>query len=55
MNTSPKAMGTALAPRVLNESRKMLFCITRSFTPSKSSALATGFLLLVRLRKPFSQ
>ena len=31
-----------------------LFCMTRAFTLSKSSTLFTGFLLLVRLQKPFS-
>ena len=55
VNTSPKAIGTALVPKVLKVSKKMLFCITRTFTPSKSSSLVTGRLLLVRLRKPFSQ
>ena len=55
VKTSPKFIGTALVPSVLKVSRKMLFCITRTFTPSKSSALVTGRLLLVRLRNPFSQ
>ncbi len=42
VNTSPKAIGTALAPMFLKVSRKMLFCITRTFTPSKSSHFVTG-------------
>ncbi|MCY1555702.1 hypothetical protein D9M68_923830 [compost metagenome] len=32
-----------------------MFCITRSLMPSMSSSLVTARLLLVRLRKPFSQ
>ena len=40
---------------VFVRSRNMLFCITRNLMPSNSSAFVTGRLLLVRLRKPFSQ
>ncbi len=54
-NSSEKAIGTALVPRVLKLSRKTLFCITRSLMPDRSSILLIGRLLLVRLRKPFSQ
>ena len=55
LNNSENAMGTAFAPRVLKLFRYTLFCITRSLMPSKSSTLLIARLLLVRLRKPFSQ
>jgi hypothetical protein len=55
VNSSENGNGTALAPRVLKLSMKTLFCITRSLMPSMSSSLVTARLLLVRLRKPFSQ
>ncbi|MNV62633.1 hypothetical protein D3C71_1551890 [compost metagenome] len=55
VNSSENGSGTAFAPRALKLSRKTLFCITRSLMPFMSSSLVTGCLLLVRLRKPFSQ
>ena len=55
LNNSEYGSGTALAPRLLKLSRKTAFCITRSLMPSRSSILLTGRLLLVKLRKPFSQ
>ncbi|MNW15431.1 hypothetical protein D3C71_2139280 [compost metagenome] len=55
MNSSAKASGTALAPKLLNMSMYTGFCITRSLMPWKSSKRVIGRLVLVTLRKPFSQ
>jgi hypothetical protein len=55
VNSSPKDIGTAFAPIVLNVSRNTLFCITRTLSPGMSSSFVTGRFELVRLRKPFSQ
>ena len=48
-------MGVAFAPKVEKVSRKMLFCITRTFIPWKSSQLVMGRCEFDMLRKPFSQ
>ena len=54
VKTSPNAIDGVGADR-LEASRKMLFCITWTFTPEKSSTFWTGLREFVRLRKPFSQ
>ena len=53
--TSENASGVGLLPSALKVSRNTLFCITRIFTPCRSSHLFTACLELVTLRKPFSQ
>ena len=53
--SSVNGMGIALAPKALNESIYTGFCMTRSLSPDKSAIFATGCLLFVTWRKPFSQ
>src|SRR4029079_3572411 len=53
--SSANGMGSGLALNVLNVSRNTGFGITRSFSPSRSSPLVMGRLLLVTLRKPRSK
>src|SRR3954462_6569510 len=52
---SANGMGSGLALNVLKVSRNTGFGITRSFKPSRSSALVMGRLLFVTFRKPRSK
>src|SRR5580765_699820 len=53
--SSANGIGSGLAVKVLKVSRNTGFGITRSFRPSRSSALVMGRLPLVTLRKPRSK
>src|SRR6185295_15054824 len=53
--SSANGIGSGLALKVLKVSRNTGFGITRSLSPSRSSPLVMGRLLLVTLRKPRSK